>query len=64
MDELVWFLIGIASFFIICFGFGYANNIADNKSVEALVSKGTPSLEAMCAIRPQREICIGVMVKK
>jgi hypothetical protein len=64
MDEVQWFLVGVGSFFLACMGFGYANNVADNHSVEALISKGVPALEAMCAIRPNREVCIGVMVKK
>jgi len=64
MDEGLAFILGILAFLAVCFAFGYANNVTDNKSVEALVSKGVPALEAMCAIRPNKEICIGVMVKK
>ena len=33
-------------------GFGYANNVADNNAILDLVSKGSPVLEAKCAIRP------------
>jgi len=64
MDEGLAFILGIVVFFAVCLSFGYANNIADNEAVAHLVSKGTPALEAMCAIRPSKEICIGVMVKK
>jgi hypothetical protein len=64
MDEMSWFLVGMGSFLSACFGFGYANNVADNHSVEALISKGVPALEAMCAIRPNKELCIGVVIKK
>ena len=64
MDETSWFLVGVGSFFLACFGFGYANNVADNHSVEALISKDVPALEAMCAIRPNKELCIGVVIKK
>lgn len=64
MDEMSWFLVGMCSFFLACLGFGYANNVADNHSVEALISKGVPALEAMCAIRPNKELCFGVIVKK
>jgi len=64
MEEMILLFLLLGSFSLVCFGFGYANNIADNHSVEALVSKGVPALEAMCAVRPNKEICIGVMVKK
>jgi len=64
MDEGLAFIFGILAFFAVCFAFGYANNVADNKAVEALISKNVPALEAMCAIRPSKELCIGVVIKK
>jgi hypothetical protein len=47
-------------------GFGYANNVADNNAIEALITKGVPVLEAKCAIRPSRECeaILGVLKAK
>lgn len=55
MEEILVFF---GAFFVIlatACGFGYANNVADNNAIDALVTKGVPLIEAKCAIRPSRE---------
>ena len=66
MEELLTFLGGLLTALIIACSFGYANNVADNKAIEALITKGVPVLEAKCAIRPSRECeaILGVLKAK
>jgi hypothetical protein len=50
----------------IILGFGYANNVADNNAIDALITKGVPAIEAKCAIRPSKECeaILGVLKAK
>ena len=66
MEETPTFIGGLITILLICCGFGYANNVADNNAIDALITKGVPVLEAKCAIRPSRECeaILGVLKAK
>ena len=66
MEETTRVFIGLFSLFAATLLFGYANNVADNKAIDDLVTKGVPAIEAKCAIRPSRECeaILGVLKAK
>ena len=66
MEDTLVFFGGVLVVLVTVCGFGYANNVADNNAIEALITKGVPVLEAKCAIRPSRECeaILGVLKAK
>lgn len=66
MEELLVCFGGVLVVLVTACGFGYANNVADNEAITALINKGVPAIEAKCAIRPntQCEAIIGVLKAK
>ena len=66
MEELIVLFVGAISILAVACGFGYANNVADNEAITALINKGVPAIEAKCAIRPSSECeaILGVLKAK
>ncbi len=66
MEELLVFFGAVLVVLATACGFGYANNVENNRAIEALVQKGVPAFEAKCSITPsvQCEAILGVLKAK